>query len=173
MSTGPGGCSLKVIFGADTSGMTTGKSLQISEFFSDVTESISTFIGHLRTSQIISDCPASGGNGNKSYAPLIRKMRLQVMNGQTAFKSVGVLLVDTPISDLTAASREVMRSKFQNFKLLIIAVNHINLLQLSRLFRIPIGSHGFKDHVFQIDSTDNLQAFSTQIANLLNRQCFE
>ncbi|XP_041349211.1 cartilage matrix protein-like isoform X2 [Gigantopelta aegis] len=72
-SSGPGACSLKVIFGADTSGMTTGNSLQISTFFSDVTEAVTSSVGHLQSSQITSDCPASGGTGSKSYASFAKE----------------------------------------------------------------------------------------------------
>lgn len=98
-----------------------------------------------------------------SYSDLVRQLRTEMFSSVPLTESrIAVLVVDELTSNLDELQKEVMRLKFTNTKIIVVAVGKVEEVVLEQLASGPI-----RDHVLRVDSYSHMQGAKLDVLGLL------
>ncbi|XP_046351467.2 collagen alpha-4(VI) chain-like [Haliotis rufescens] len=162
-------CTLSLIIGVDTNGVSTRYTKNILSFLSEVTENLSGLSGKVRTSQIMTECADSPRIvRSKSYAPLIKKMRYQIPKTSSRVRSAGILFINSDIEDASRAMSEVRRARFIGFHLFLVVVGSNRAEDdLSNLLGVKSSSKEYGGSVFKSPSYSKLPVIVSGLTQAL------
>ncbi|BFZ01766.1 hypothetical protein BsWGS_04805 [Bradybaena similaris] len=98
-----------------------------------------------------------------SYSDLVRQLRTEMFSSVPLTESrIAVLVVDGLTSNLNELQKEVMRLKFTNTKIIVVAVGKVEEAVLEQLASGPI-----RYHVLRVDSYSEMQGAKLDILGLV------